>query len=599
MRLEDELGQGGTQLPPGGAFTMVFPDIAARDQAVADGAIQEHQPVLVEDASADPNVDSGGAYYIFRGGQFYKLAETESTDIVHTWDAIIGRPASTPGAIDAAVGAAHVHGQALADIDQAAQWRHQHQDSDADIHDAVAKRHAHAQPLADIDQAAQWRHQHQDSDADIHDAVAKRHSHGQPLANIDEAAQWRHQHQDTDADIHDAVTKRHEHANKPVLDLLSRGGHVDRHLIFDSRPLVIGADGNLYITVAPDQASRQSTDVVSVGWDGILEAIKLASWYAPKAGSMIYVQLRPGIYDGRGRSPLRAPAGHPVTFRPTDGAVTLPDVSSYVWNDRAADEATLRAAYSVRLEFDSWTCFYAQFGEGAQFENILFENVHQSAQRRATYVAHQAWVKLNRCSTIKCMAAIEATGTSMGYADYGGHHFPWTDSGYLVRCFYGSNINVHGSGTGRDRVIVAYGAHAIYVDQHGGVTLGGGSNSTPVVFRNMKYDMASVNFSSRAYLYRVDVKGCRYGAYAAHNSGIRMWGVKFRDLQYQPVYGFGGTNHYIASLDVDNAAPEPQRRVWMRVNSSCYTAGGHTGTLSYNPPIGQTGNGSSNIRGNA
>lgn len=67
--------------------------------------------VFVLDASADPTVDAGSAYYFFEqaSGNFYKVSEFESLDLVINWTDIVGGPTSTPAQIDAAVADAHIH----------------------------------------------------------------------------------------------------------------------------------------------------------------------------------------------------------------------------------------------------------------------------------------------------------------------------------------------------------------------------------------------------------------------------------------------------------------------------------------------------------
>ena len=93
-------------------------DIAARDAltGLADGA-----KVFVEDAGADPVVDSGWAIYRYRaveeavgteGEEGYvpgreaawiKIAEAESLDVVMSWANLTGKPSSTAAQIDGAV----------------------------------------------------------------------------------------------------------------------------------------------------------------------------------------------------------------------------------------------------------------------------------------------------------------------------------------------------------------------------------------------------------------------------------------------------------------------------------------------------------------
>lgn len=86
--------------------TTVVDDIAARNalQNVVSGA-----QVYVVDASADTNVTSGGAMYIYNGTTWIKTSETESMDVILQWSGITGRPNSTPTEIDNAVQASHTH----------------------------------------------------------------------------------------------------------------------------------------------------------------------------------------------------------------------------------------------------------------------------------------------------------------------------------------------------------------------------------------------------------------------------------------------------------------------------------------------------------
>lgn len=53
--------------------------------------------VFVKDASDDPNVSRGGAYYIYDGVEWIKTAESESLDVVLSWDAIMGKPTTIDG----------------------------------------------------------------------------------------------------------------------------------------------------------------------------------------------------------------------------------------------------------------------------------------------------------------------------------------------------------------------------------------------------------------------------------------------------------------------------------------------------------------------
>jgi len=97
---------GGSAGASGIKAVETIPDRDALKPALAD-----REMVLVRDASADPLVDSGAAIYIYNAAtdDFTKVSETESTDIVHAWNLILGKPTSTPAQIDAAVAASHSH----------------------------------------------------------------------------------------------------------------------------------------------------------------------------------------------------------------------------------------------------------------------------------------------------------------------------------------------------------------------------------------------------------------------------------------------------------------------------------------------------------
>lgn len=67
--------------------------------------------VLVLDASADPNVTSGSATYVYRLSTttWIKISESESMDLAITWSSITGRPSSSVADIDNAVSLRHSH----------------------------------------------------------------------------------------------------------------------------------------------------------------------------------------------------------------------------------------------------------------------------------------------------------------------------------------------------------------------------------------------------------------------------------------------------------------------------------------------------------
>lgn len=83
-------------------------DIAGRDALSLD-ADRAGDSCWVLNASDDPTVSSGAALYGWDGTSWLKLAEAESIDIECNWGNIVGRPASSVSAIDAAVLKAHGH----------------------------------------------------------------------------------------------------------------------------------------------------------------------------------------------------------------------------------------------------------------------------------------------------------------------------------------------------------------------------------------------------------------------------------------------------------------------------------------------------------
>lgn len=86
--------------------------IAERDALVGNG-LQAGDQVYVTDASADETVESGGAQYLFMtDGSFLKVAESESLDVVCTWEHIQDKPESAVTQIDLAVAQRHAHDNA-------------------------------------------------------------------------------------------------------------------------------------------------------------------------------------------------------------------------------------------------------------------------------------------------------------------------------------------------------------------------------------------------------------------------------------------------------------------------------------------------------
>lgn len=87
----------------------IVADIAARNALLP---LTVSKWVYVIDATGDTTVTSGGATYLYDpsgAGTWIKAAEAESLDITLNWSAIVGKPTSTPAAIDAAVAASHTH----------------------------------------------------------------------------------------------------------------------------------------------------------------------------------------------------------------------------------------------------------------------------------------------------------------------------------------------------------------------------------------------------------------------------------------------------------------------------------------------------------
>ena len=86
---------------------LVVQDIAARNALV----FTQTTLVLVLNATGDTTVQTGSALYVYDHATttFTKVAEYESLDLTLEWNAIQGRPTSSPAQIDAAVAAAHTH----------------------------------------------------------------------------------------------------------------------------------------------------------------------------------------------------------------------------------------------------------------------------------------------------------------------------------------------------------------------------------------------------------------------------------------------------------------------------------------------------------
>ena len=86
---------------------LVVADITERDALTLNTVTT----VLVLNATGDPTVEVGGATYIYNPATttFYKIAEHQTIDAVINWTDIVGRPTSSPAAIDSAVTNSHTH----------------------------------------------------------------------------------------------------------------------------------------------------------------------------------------------------------------------------------------------------------------------------------------------------------------------------------------------------------------------------------------------------------------------------------------------------------------------------------------------------------
>ena len=107
----------------------VVADIASRDALAPTINTQ----VLVLDASADGTVTSGAATYIWDNANtsWEKISEAESLDVALNWASIIGGPASSPAAIDAAVAASHTHAN-ITELNKVAEDGNGHMTYDGD-----------------------------------------------------------------------------------------------------------------------------------------------------------------------------------------------------------------------------------------------------------------------------------------------------------------------------------------------------------------------------------------------------------------------------------------------------------------------------------
>ena len=100
----------GNAISGGSNINKIVDNIAARDSLAKTDMMQVYV-VTASGAGGDPSVASGGAMYMWRASNssWIKLYEAESLDIQQTWNALSGKPTSTPAQIDAAVAASHGH----------------------------------------------------------------------------------------------------------------------------------------------------------------------------------------------------------------------------------------------------------------------------------------------------------------------------------------------------------------------------------------------------------------------------------------------------------------------------------------------------------
>lgn len=96
----------------GMAQTFNVPELRERDYLVDDGKLTKDGLVFVDDATLDPDIESGGAAY------HYSVADNSFTELFRygassegqlTWQSITGGPLSSPAAIDKAVQDSHTH----------------------------------------------------------------------------------------------------------------------------------------------------------------------------------------------------------------------------------------------------------------------------------------------------------------------------------------------------------------------------------------------------------------------------------------------------------------------------------------------------------
>lgn len=545
---------------PGGAADGT--DVRAVETIADRDALKPHlsdrEMVIVRDASADPNVDSGGAIYIYNSAtdDFTKLSEAESTDIIHSWSLIQGKPTSTPAQIDFAAGAAHNHGRPLPDIDTAVDWMHQH-----------------GQPLADID-----------------DAAVKRHQHGQPLANIDDAAIKRHQHGAALPDIDNAAALAHDHPNKAVLDNFDQ--NADMQLTaptYLGRALVQATPGSIYITIAPDAASKQVGDWKDVGAAGIISALRECTRYMVDGQERIYIRLRDGDYTGI-TSPITPPVcSGGITLQALTGALTVPAAGDYTGN-AAHDHQLLKDAYKVRLAFDSWAAIW-HFGGGQLYTSrILFDgngygdanHVGVALRARSSFI--QAW----KCSVI---------GATGGYADLagtvmmqGGPH-----------CI-GKDAKVGNGLTGEHNGVVyiysASDAQAYFGNYSSGVAAGHGSaialygrSDKKAIMDYIKYDALVSATGAGVYAVHTSARDCRRFISSSYGGWVQAYRTKANGARGYQVYAAYKSTVYLNNHTFPaSSEPSAKRTLYAQGGSVIRNYSPQGGTPVYSPAHNTEGN---------
>lgn len=528
---------------PGGAADGT--DVRAVETVADRDALKPHlsdrEMVIVRDASADPSVDSGGAIYIYNSAtdDFTKLSEAESTDIIHSWSLIQGKPTATPAQIDFAAGAAHNHGR----------------------------------PLQGIDTAVDWMHEHQDPDSAIHDAVLKAHSH-----------------QDSDAAIHDAVLKAHDHPNRAVLDKFSEdGAGALAAPAYNGNRMFRSLDGNYTIVVAPDSASRQPTDWPETGFAGIMSALQESQIVALNPNNIVYIRLRPGVYHVT--APIRGVETNRAMIL-AHNSPTYPALGDYTWTDNAADADTLRAGYPVRFEFDggAWAATYVHTGKHLEFNGVLFDDI--SSGRHAALRAQGGVIRAWKCSSIGCSYLIYADLNATVIAGGGAHILRGSKTGgtYMFAGIYGATVQLGGYTGGFD-VVAGNLTGGCIVQQGSTAVLTGGSGKC--YLRHIQNDAISASYLSHFRSEKVDVDGARHYTYAAYNSSLYINNGKMRNGTSSLAYSDMGSIAQFYNMDMPPDTESDAARTFHALNGSVnrLSLNGFTGgTPVYNPAANAEGN---------